>query len=84
MTILCIFLVNTQALTQKNGNLSCFLEPQAYVVKESVISCAYLAYQLIIAYMLRRTTFELFREKVKFKKQQTQIENLFDSQPDGD
>ena len=29
MTILCIFLVNKQALTEENDNVSCFLEPQA-------------------------------------------------------
>ena len=83
MTILCIFLVNKQALTQENGNLSCHTEPQAYAVKESIISCIYLAYQLFVAYMLRKTTLERFCEQDKSKKQQTQIENLFDNQPDG-
>ena len=42
-----------------------------------------MAYQLFVAYMLRKTTLERFCEQDKSKKQQTQIENLFDNQPDG-
>ena len=83
MTLLSIFMLNERALTTENGNLSCFLEPQAYSIRKSIDWSTYLVFQLIIAYMLRKTTLERFCEQEKSTKQQTQLKSLFDNQPDG-
>ena len=70
MTLLCIFLVNRQALSEENDNLSCFLEPQDYARKSSMSSFFILLYMLFVGYLLRKTTLERFCEQEKTVKQQ--------------
>ena len=70
MTALCILLVNRQALSDENDNLSCFREPQDYGQKISMNSFSYLLYMLFVGYLLRRTTLERFCEQEKSMKQQ--------------
>ena len=79
MTIVCIFLVDRQAMTPENDNLSCYVDPETQATKTSSIWFSYLAYQLIIAYMMRRVTLERFCEQVKSTKQQDQLKTLFDN-----
>ena len=44
MTILCIFLVDMQALTPENDNLSCYLDPATLATKTSSRWFSYLVY----------------------------------------
>ena len=44
MTILCIFLVDRQAMTPENDNLSCYVDPATLATKTSSIWFSYLAY----------------------------------------
>ena len=79
MVVACLVIFNAYAFTIDNDNMSCYLQPEGKASMTSFRQTLLILVMAAISYMYRKSTLERFTEQEKTKKQQEQIQNLFDN-----
>ena len=83
MTLICTALITQRAITSDSDNVSCFVVPESTVENMLQINWIQIIIMLVISYGYRKNSLQRILEKEKSSKQQRQLKNIFDSQPDG-
>ena len=83
MTLICIALVTQRAYTTDSDNVSCFVVPEITAQAMNANFIGQVIIILLISYGYRKNSLQRILGEEKSKKQQVQLKNLFDNQPDG-
>ena len=83
ITLICVALITQSAYTTQSDNVSCFNGPENIAQAMQHIHLGQIIVMLLISYGYRKNSLQRIIEEEKSTKQQIQLKNLFDSQPDG-
>lgn len=83
ITLICTAMITQRAYTSEAGNLSCYVVPESIALAMNANNIGQIILILMISYGYRKNSLQRILREEKSNKQQSQLKNLFDNQPDG-